>query len=86
LKADVLQVTAQLPAPVATYLLNRKRKELSDLEGKRAIGITIIARDDLTPGQMEVAYDKKNKPWKIPALTLCRLLSGRGGLPSTRTN
>ncbi len=61
LKADILQITAQLPAPVATYLLNRKRKELSDLEDKRAIGITIISRDDLMPGQMEVAYDKKNK-------------------------
>jgi ribonuclease E len=59
---------AQLPAPVATYLLNRKRKELSDLEGKRAIGITIIARDDLTPGQMAVAYDKKNKAVETPPI------------------
>jgi ribonuclease E len=48
-----------LPASVATYLLNRKRRELSDLEEKRAIGITIISRGDLTPGQMEIAYDKK---------------------------
>jgi ribonuclease E len=68
LKGDILQVTAQLPAPVATYLLNRKRKELSDLEGKRAIGITIIARDDLIPGQMEVAYDKKTKAMETPPI------------------
>jgi ribonuclease E len=61
LKADVWQVTAQLPAPVATYLLNRKRKELSDLEDKRSIGITITSREDLIPGQMEVVYDKKIK-------------------------
>lgn len=61
LKEGILNVTAQLPAPIATYLLNRKRKELSDLEGKRTIGITIIARNDLIPGQMEVFYDKKTK-------------------------
>ncbi len=68
LKGDILQVTAQLPAPVATYLLNRKRKELSDLEGKRAIGVTIIARDDMIPGQMEVAYDKKTKTVETPPI------------------
>ncbi len=61
LKGDIQQVTAHLPAPVATYLLNRKRRELSDLEEKRAIGIIIISQDDLIPGQMEVAYDKKAK-------------------------
>jgi ribonuclease E len=68
LKADIYQVTAQLPAPVATYLLNRKRRELSDLEGKRSIGITIIGRDDLIPGQMEVVYDKKTKAVETPPI------------------
>ena len=68
LKADILHITAQLPAPVATYLLNRKRKELSDLEGKRAVGITIISREDLLPGQMEVAYDKKTKTVEAPPI------------------
>jgi ribonuclease E len=66
LKADIRQVTAQLPAAVATYLLNRKRKELSDLESKRAVAITIISRADLIPGQMEVIYDKKIKPADNP--------------------
>jgi ribonuclease E len=59
LKEGIRKVTAQLPTSVATYLLNRKRRELSDLEEKRAIGITILSRGDLTPGQMEIAYDKK---------------------------
>jgi ribonuclease E len=67
LKTDVRQITAQLPAPVATYLLNRKRKELSDLEDKRAIGITIISREDLIPGQVEVVYDKKIKTEEDPS-------------------
>ncbi len=62
LKGEIRQVTAQLPAPVATYLLNRKRKELSELEEKRAISITIIARKDLVPGQIEVVYDIKQAP------------------------
>jgi ribonuclease E len=67
LKADNQQVAAQLPSAVATYLLNRKRKELSDLEDNRAIRITIFSRDDLIPGQMEVVYDKKNKAADNPS-------------------
>jgi ribonuclease E len=66
LKEDLRQVTAQLSTPVATYLLNRKRKELSDLEGKRGITITIITRDDLIPGQMEFTYDRRTKPAENP--------------------
>jgi ribonuclease E len=62
LKTDVQHVNAQLPPPVADYLLNRKRRELSDLESKRAVGITIVADNDLVPGQMAVTYDKKPKP------------------------
>jgi ribonuclease E len=67
LKEDLRHVTARLPAPVATYLLNRKRKELSDLETKRAVGITIISQDDLIPGQVEITYDKKSKPVENPS-------------------
>jgi ribonuclease E len=66
LKEDLRQVTAQLPTPVATYLLNRKRKELSDLECKRGITITLISHDDLIPGQMEFTYDRKTKPLENP--------------------
>ena len=66
LKADIRQVTAQLPAAVASYLLNRKRKELNDLEHKRAVAITIISREDLVPGQMDVIYDKKIKSVENP--------------------
>lgn len=66
LKKDIRHVTAQLPAPVATYLLNRKRRELSDLEGKRAVEITIASRDGWIPGQMEVTYDKKTRGVEDP--------------------
>jgi ribonuclease E len=67
LKADIQHVHATLPPPVATYLLNHKRRELSDLEGKRAVGITIVAGHDLIPGQMTVTYDKKTKPVDPPS-------------------
>ncbi|MGA6926317.1 MAG: Rne/Rng family ribonuclease [Desulfosarcina sp.] len=67
LKGDVCQVSAALPTSVATYLLNRKRRELIELEGKRAIGITITARDDLIPGQMEITYDRKTKSTETAA-------------------
>jgi ribonuclease E len=59
LKDDICQVRLQLPPPVAAYLLNRKRRELSDLEEKRGIRITIEARNDLIPGRMDAQYEKK---------------------------
>jgi ribonuclease E len=62
LKEEMRQITAQLPTAVATYLLNRKRRELSDLEAKRGVTITIISRSDLMPGQMEVSHERKVKP------------------------
>jgi ribonuclease E len=53
---------------VATYLLNRKRRELSDLETKRDLGITIVSRDDLIPGEMDVVYDRKAKAAETPSV------------------
>ena len=66
LKEGMRQISAQLPKKVATYLLNRKRRELSDLECKRGITVIIISRDDLIPGQMEFTYDRKTKPAENP--------------------
>ena len=62
LKEGLNQVSVQLPADVAAYLLNRKRKELGDLECKRGLIVTIVSREDMTPGQMEFTYDRKVKP------------------------
>jgi ribonuclease E len=67
LKEGLSQISAQLPTKVATYLLNRKRRELSDLEYKGGITITITARDDLIPGQMEFTYERKTKSNENPA-------------------
>ncbi|PIE67598.1 MAG: ribonuclease [Deltaproteobacteria bacterium] len=59
LKDGVCQASIDLPPAVAAYLLNRKRKELSDLEEKRGIRITIAPRDDLIPGKMDMRYERK---------------------------
>ena len=66
LKEAIRQATAQLPTPVATYLQNRKRRELADLETKRDVIVTLVARDDMIPGQVEVTYDKKAKAAENP--------------------
>jgi len=66
LKNGMDQVTVRLPAPVAAYLLNRKRRELHDLEEKRAIRITIVPQENLIPGQADITYDKKNKATEPP--------------------
>ncbi|MDL2268369.1 Rne/Rng family ribonuclease [Desulfosarcina sp. OttesenSCG-928-A07] len=61
IKEDVHQVTVQLPGAVADYLLNRKRRELSELEARQAVVITIIPKADMVPGQSEITCDKKGK-------------------------
>ncbi len=67
LKEDIRQATAQLPTPVASYLQNRKRRELADLEAKHDVIVTLVARDDMIPGQVEVHYDRKAKAVESPS-------------------
>jgi len=42
---------------VANYLLNKKRKEIMDLEARRSIVINIVADDKLKPGESKIVYD-----------------------------
>ena len=44
----------RVPASVADYLLNRKRKELTDLEEKRNLVIQIEADEHMVPGESEI--------------------------------
>jgi ribonuclease E len=39
---------------VADYLLNRKRKELTDLEEKRSLAIRIEADEQMVPGDSQI--------------------------------
>jgi ribonuclease E len=49
-KGDVSRVNANLPVEVANYLLNRKRKELTDIESRYGLTILIHGDASLSPG------------------------------------
>jgi ribonuclease E len=59
LKDGVESAKGIVPTDVANYLLNKKRKEIMDLEAKRGIGINIIGDDKLKPGESQITYDNK---------------------------
>jgi ribonuclease E len=49
-KGNVTQVNGMLPVDVATYLQNRKRKELSELENRYSVKINLHGDPSLPPG------------------------------------
>jgi ribonuclease E len=59
LKDNILAVTGIVPVPVANYLLNKKRKELLELEERRDIQIIIQGDSTLTPGNNKIICDNK---------------------------
>ncbi len=59
IKGDIAAVRCQVPAPVAAYLLNRKRRELLDLEQSRDIAISIEGVAAMVPGQSEIALEPR---------------------------
>ena len=54
LKPDVIQVTGVVPVSVAGYLLNKKREELTDLEKKRKVIISIEGDPAMICGQSRI--------------------------------
>ena len=54
LKPDIVQVNGYLPNSVATYLLNKKRAELSEIEQKRKVTITLEGDSKMTSGQSQI--------------------------------
>ena len=59
LKDGVESAKGIVPTDVANYLLNKKRKEIMDLEAKRGIDINIVGDDKLKPGENKIVYDNK---------------------------
>jgi ribonuclease E len=57
LKDGVESAKGIVPTDVANYLLNKKRKEIMDLEAKRGIDINIVGDDKLKPGENKIVYD-----------------------------
>ena len=54
LKSDITSVKGIVPSEVADYLLNRKRREILDLEIRRELNITIEGVTHLTPEDSEI--------------------------------
>jgi len=54
LKPDINTVKGVVPIQVADYLLNKKRKEIFDLEVRRNLSITIEGDRNMKPGQSEI--------------------------------
>jgi ribonuclease E len=57
LKCDIKTLKGRVPASVADYLLNRRRKELTELEEKRQLAIRIEADENMLPGDSEISCE-----------------------------
>jgi ribonuclease E len=57
----VRQVECRFPIEVAGYLLNKKRKELGELESKYNTEVVIIADPSFTPADNEILFHKVEK-------------------------
>lgn len=58
-KRDITQVNGNLPVEVATYLQNRKRKELTELESRYGVDIVLNGDPNLPPGDGKLEFLKK---------------------------
>jgi ribonuclease E len=54
LKADISSVKGVVPLEVAEYLLNKKRREILDLEERRNLSITIEGDSTMDPGENKI--------------------------------
>jgi len=60
-RKPVESIECHLPLDVASYLLNKKRGELSDLEKRYQVEIAIIAEVDMKPADNELIFHKAEK-------------------------
>ncbi len=56
LRKKVHRVECRLPLEVANYLLNKKRKELTDLEARHEATIDVIPRPEMKPGENSIDF------------------------------
>ena len=57
-KHDIKKVTCTVPRQVADYLLNKKRKEIMDIEIKRSLTICIQGDNNMLPGDSTIVCNK----------------------------
>ena len=62
LKGEIESASATVPADVATYLLNKKRSDILDLEVRRDITITIESDPAMVPGESQIVCEKRVEP------------------------
>jgi ribonuclease E len=61
LKPGISYVKGVVPVNVADYLLNKKRKEIAELEERRNLSVEIEGDQSMTPGDSQIVYnDHKN--------------------------
>ena len=58
LKANMNTVKGIVPPKIADYLLNKKRREILDLELRRGLSITIESENTLIPGESKIVCEK----------------------------
>lgn len=60
-KGDIKQVNGTLPIDVATYIQNRKRKELAELENRYGVTITLSGDPSQSPGGGDLNFIKQDR-------------------------
>ena len=60
LKANLVQVRCAVPPKVADYLLNKKRREILDLELRRSLSIIIVSENTMIPGESKISCSTKS--------------------------
>ncbi|MFH1349689.1 MAG: Rne/Rng family ribonuclease [Pseudomonadota bacterium] len=60
-QGDVIQVNGTFPVDVATYLQNRKRKELAELEIRYAVTINLHGDSTLSPSEGRLDFVKQDQ-------------------------
>jgi ribonuclease E len=56
-KSETSSVKGYVPRDVASYILNRKKRDILDLEARRGISITIEADLALIPGESRIVWE-----------------------------
>ncbi len=62
LKPGITAVIGIVPVDVADYLLNKKRKEIAELEERRNLSVKIEGDLSMTPGDSNIIYEDHKKP------------------------
>lgn len=60
-RKPVEAIECHFPLDVASYLLNNKRSELSDLENRYQVEVNIVAEVDMKPADHEILFHKAEK-------------------------